>query len=88
MYDQFNHKDQRIFKLADKGLTSEIIARKIGQPGPDGIKRVEQALKRREAGAETRGWFKVIAEMGGRGVRRTGATKERAQLGKDSGDAE
>lgn len=44
---EFNHKDARIWKLADKALTVEQIARKIGSPGPDGEARVRKALERR-----------------------------------------
>ena len=41
----FNQKDARIWKLIDKGLTVEQIARKIGDP--NNVQRVLDALKRR-----------------------------------------
>ena len=43
---QFNQKDARIWKLADKGLTVAQIVRKIGSPND--LKRVEDALTRRK----------------------------------------
>jgi hypothetical protein len=46
-----NAKDARILKLDRAGLTKEQIARKIGQPGPTGVARVEAALKRSGARA-------------------------------------
>ena len=41
-----NPKDKRIIKLYNKGRSVEQISRSIGQPGVEGIERVNQALAR------------------------------------------
>lgn len=40
------HTDERILKLAEKGLSPEQIARKIGRPGPEGVERVRATIER------------------------------------------
>lgn len=41
----FNHKDERILKLYNRGLSLEVIARKIGMPG--NLKRIQEGLERK-----------------------------------------
>lgn len=48
-----SHTDQRILKLARKGLSLESIARKIGRPGD--VERVLKALERPTQGKQSKG---------------------------------
>ncbi len=41
----FNQTNERIKKLALKGLTDEQIARKIGRPDAEGLRRVRRVTK-------------------------------------------
>ena len=41
----FNHINERIKKLARKGLTDEQIARKIGRPDDEGLRRVRKVTQ-------------------------------------------
>jgi hypothetical protein len=41
----FNQTNERIKKLARKGLTDEQIARKIGRPDAEGVRRVRKVTQ-------------------------------------------